>query len=254
MSGAALPWLPPPRDGDVERAVAVFLAPWAATWFAAPGAVRVKPHPGRSDRDLRWTGAAGAAAGMAPAALARLGLALVGGEAEGDDPADRAVLERLAGAALADLGARLEVASGGAASETAGGDLLDPAGAPPAANLVLRACLGDHDWAVLLSLGASAQVALRKAAAGQGRRPVLARLAEALAPEPVRIGCHLGSAALSAGELAGLGAGDLVAFDRFLTDALPLVVAGEPAASGTARVVRDGEDVVVRIAQGIDFP
>lgn len=246
MSGAAQAWLPPPQDGDVERAAMALVVRWTAAWLAAPGDMRVKPHPGRADPDLRWAGSPGAAAGMAPAALARLGLALVAGEAEIADPADRAVLESLAGAALADLGARL--------GEAAGEHSPGSAGSPATGNLVLRASCGSHDWAVFLSLGAPAQVALRRAAAGQGRSPVLGSLAEALAPEPVRIGCHLGSATLSAAELAGLGPGDLVAFDRRLADALPLVVAGERAGPATAQVVREGAEVVVRIAQGIAFP
>ncbi len=245
MTGTALPWLPPPQDGDVERAVAAFLGQWAEAWFVSAGEVRIKPHPGRGGRDLRWAGAAGAAAGIPQTAFAKLGLALAGGGAEVDNPADQAVLERLGGEALADLGTRLAGMAGEAP--------LAAQDEPAFANKVLHAAFGNESWGLHVALGAPAQLALRKIAAGQGPRPVLAKLADALAPEPVRIGCYLGSATISANDLAGLGVGDLIAFDRRLTDELPLTVADRIAGQGSAKVARDGGDLVVKIERGPEF-
>lgn len=245
MSEEALPWLPPAQPGDVDRAAKVLVKRWAADWFVAPGQVRIKPHPGRSDEDLRWFGAPSAAAALTPAMQASLGFALAGRQAEIDHASDRAILEKLALTAVADLGHVL--------AQAAGQELLRPGERPPTDNLVLRASGEGENWTILVSLDAQAQVSLRRIAAGRGRQPKLTSLADALTPEPVRLGCHLGSATLSTGELAGLGVGDLIALDRRLTDSLKLTVAADTGTTGQAVVIRDEGGVVVRIAQGIDF-
>ena len=245
MSAAVALWLPPAQAGDVERAASVLVERWAGAWLASAGGIRVKSYSGRSTADLRWVGSAGAAAGIAPASLAKLGLALVAGQADLDNPADRAVLGRIAEAASNDLGERL--------TSLAGEDVSAAEGAPASANLVLRVAPQDEGWSVGLSLGPAAQTALRKAAAGQARQPRLGRLADALAPEPIKIGCHLGTATISASELAELGEGDLIAFDRRVGDDLPLTFAAANAKRGTAKVIHDGAEVVVRIAESVDF-
>lgn len=244
MSAAPEPWLPPSPDGDVERAAAAFLAPWATEWFPWPDQVRVRTHAGRAGEDLSWSGAAGAGVGLSSAARTKLGLALADGRADTENPADCELLGKIADMAVADLAGRL-AGQGGSQSGQAEPSIDG--------HTMLRISLGDERWFLLLSIGPRARIALRKAAAGQARNPVLGSLAEALAPEVVPIGCHIGSADLSAGDIANLAAGDLIALDRRVAEDLPLTVVHQVAPGGKARIVDDGAGPVVRIVEGIDF-
>lgn len=248
MNPAPIPWLPPAQNGDVERAVAAFVVPWAQAWFKRPGAAVVKRHPGRSGEDFHWSGSAGATVGVAGAARAKLGLTLVVGQADLANARDRKVLERLADAAIEDLAGRLGEHRRG--DPDAGNDAgpVQPADASP----VLHLALGEDGWSLLLSLGSQVQTVLRMAASGQGRAPSLTNLRDALAPQSVTIGCHLGSATLTASDLAELARGDLITLDRRITDDLPLTVAETVASSGTAKLVDDGTGAVVRITQAIN--
>jgi hypothetical protein len=244
MNAAPVPWLPPPQDGEVERVIAAFAARWAQEWFTPPCDIRIKRYPGRRSDEFEWSGVSGAAVGVGGTTRLKLGLAVVGGEADLDNPRDRAVLERVAKAAVADLAGRLgELAV----------SYAQPAPLPATdARPVLRLSLGDDSWSILLSLGVYTETALRKLSAGQSRQPSLAKLSDALAPERVAIGCHIGGATLLASEVAGLAKGDLITLDRLITEDLPLTVATAVTSSGTAKLVHDGTGAVVRITQAIN--
>lgn len=237
MSPAPEPWLPPAADGEVERAVAAFAAPWALEWLPGAEEVRVQGHSARLGEDLSWFGAPGAVVGVTPAGRSKLAAILVGGQTDPENSVDRDLLDRLARAALDDLASRMEQGAGGEDPRAAG-------------HMTFRLSCGDDGALLLLSLGARARTAMRKAAAGRGPLPALASLREALAPEPIAIGCHIGRAELSAGEVAGLAPGDLITFDHRLTDELPLTVACQIAAKGKAKILDEGEGPAVRITQG----
>lgn len=117
----------------------------------------------------------------------------------------------------------------------------------------MRLSIGEEGWHILLALGSRARIAIRRAAAGGGPAPTLATLREAVAPERVAVGCHIGRATLSAGEVAGLAAGDLITFDRRLSDDLPLTVACQIASGGKARIVDEGEGPSVRIIHAAEL-
>lgn len=241
MSIASALWLPPAGEGDVERAAAAFVSRWARKWFASSQDVAIKSHAGRSGEDVTWSGVAGASVGASPAALVKLGLALVDAEADPGHLRDREVLAKLAEAAVTDLS--------GALAE----HILHDASGPASNNTLFRLIFGGDHWFLLLSLNEQTQNALRKSAAGQSRKPLLAKLSDALAPELVGVGCHVGSATLSASEVAGLVPGDLITFDSRIGEDLALTVDGGIASRGKAKVVHDGTGVVVRITHGLDI-
>lgn len=242
MSEAPEPWLPPSAvEGEVERAVAAFLSPWVKDWLSRGDAVRVGGHSAPVGEDLCWFGSTGAAVGITPATRTKFGMALVDGQADPDNPADRELLDRLIDAALADLAGRL--GSKGEALGVCASDIRS----------ILRFSPENERWHLLLSLDSRARIAIRKAAAGHHPAPALASLRDAVAPERVAIGCHIGRAALSAGEVAGLAPGDLITFDRRLADDLPLTVAGRIDAGGKAKIVDEGLGPAVRIIQAAEL-
>lgn len=159
MSAAPEPWLPPSPDGDVERAAAAFLAPWATEWFPWPDQVRVRTHAGRAGEDLSWSGAAGAGVGLSSAARTKLGLALADGRADTENPADCELLGKIADMAVADLAGRL-AGQGGSQSGQAEPSIDG--------QTMLRISLGDERWFLLLSIGPRARIALRKAMRARG--------------------------------------------------------------------------------------
>lgn len=235
MNAPVMAWLPPPADGDVERALQTFVSAWANTWFASPGEFRAQPFPGRSDATLHWCGNPGSRLGLTAACRLTMGNMLVDGQADIDHLPDQEILLVLADAAAADLTHRLAEAqpleSGANAS-------------------AFRVTCANQAWSLLLFLGEQTQIALRRAAAGHKNPPRLTSLSEALAPEVVRIGCRIGGATISAGELAELNKGDLIALDSRIDDALQLTIADRPCAKGQAKIIDRGAGVAVQIVEG----
>jgi flagellar motor switch/type III secretory pathway protein FliN len=238
MTPPTLSWLPPPAEGDVERAIGLFLADWARTWFVAPVRLRAVKFPGRNDNSLRWYGNHGSRVGVMSPCRLNLGAALVDHQADLDHLQDQAILLGLADAAAEDLAARLAP--------------LQPQ-ADNSKVSMFRLADDSPAWSLVLCLSEQIQIALRRASARHKRPPQLAPLSEALAPERVRIGCRIGSAQISAGELAELSKGDLITFDHRTTDSLQLTIADQPCSKGKARIVGEGPDVAVKIVESLDL-
>jgi flagellar motor switch/type III secretory pathway protein FliN len=234
MNGLVKPWLPPPAAGDVERALDAFVAEWAGLWLVAPGPRETRASADRTDKSLDWFGRPGARVGLAPACRRRLGLALVVSQAEIDHLPDQVVLGRLADAAVRDLGSRLSALC---AAETDGAPTLF--------------CLssGANGWSLWFEFGEDIRIALRLRAAGSKTPPKLTSLSEAIAPQMVRLGCRIGSATISAGDLAGLSTGDLIELDHRITDSLKLTIAGHSSLSGKAKIIEENASPAVQIVE-----
>jgi flagellar motor switch/type III secretory pathway protein FliN len=72
---------------------------------------------------------------------------------------------------------------------------------------------------------------------------------DALAPQVVALGCHLGSASLTTREVAQLADGDVIMLDRQPGVPLVLTIEGRACASGKAKIVRAVEGALVTIAE-----
>jgi hypothetical protein len=238
MSAIAVPWLPPPRKGEAEAAIAKVLAPWSAAWFAQAVRLTVVPAAPAPTSPAGWHGDGDARAAAEACDTVALGLTACAGRADPANPADRQVLEAIGAEMLADLAMRLGEASAGEGARFEHGFAVEPE------------CGG---WRMALALGAGALTRARKAAAGSGRRPLVAPLAAALADEDVGLGCHLGEARVTAAEIAALAVGDLLVLDRGLDAPLPLTVAGAVPRTGLARIAAADGTIRVTVAEPPDL-
>jgi flagellar motor switch/type III secretory pathway protein FliN len=244
MSGRPTPWLPAAEPGALERDLARLAAGWSDDWLQAPPPITVAAGSPVPDPAQAWHGCAGAGLGTPAAAAIALGHAALGHRGDLANARDRQVVEAVGRRAAADLAERLCRI---AAPAEAPGELAGP---PDEATVL---CLQGGEWSLAAALGSAAAVRLRRRFAGRREPPPLARLGDALAGEAVTLGCHLGRAELSAGEVATLGAGDLVVLDRRVDDPLPLTVHGTVAARGRAAIEARADTHAIRITETLDL-
>lgn len=218
-----LPWLPPAAPGAFERQLSSVLDGWAEQWLCKPRAFTVESAETSDDPTIVWRGSGGAAVGSTAQERVILGGHASGGAGDPDNMRDRAILGHIGQAAIDHLANRLCAIAGSAAIDEGPPEPCQP-----------RFCATTVGFSLTLSLDHAAQVRLRRKVSGARKRPALGTLAQALAPEKVRLGCHLGSAALSAAEVAALCTGDLIVLDRRLAERLPLAAEGKATARGQA--------------------
>ncbi|HKX79065.1 MAG TPA: FliM/FliN family flagellar motor C-terminal domain-containing protein, partial [Novosphingobium sp.] len=181
--------------------------------------------------------------GLSASQVVALGHDILEGRAELAHSRDREILSAVGRAAVADLGDLLS-----AAARQGDNGFERWSEAPPGARRYRLTCAG-RKWSVEISLGGGVCVRLRQSRTGFRRPPALTALRTALSVERITLGCHLGTASISAGELHGLAAGDLIVLDRQVADALPLTLQGELAPRGQGTISKDEEDLVLRITQ-----
>ena len=223
MNAVAMPWLPPPREGEVAGAIAFVIGQWLADWMRSPPRLVVEdvaaPAGGQSGWQVRAD---------RPDLLA-LGNAACAGQGDADNPLDEHVLCGVGSAMIDDLLGRVE--SAGTAPECF--DVIDHNG----------------QWRIQLALDAAAIVQARRAAAGFSRQLEPVPLATALASEDVVLGCHLGAAHLTMAEVAALSLGDVIVLDRDLHAPVPLTVAGVMPQAGAARIGSDAGQLRVTVTE-----
>jgi hypothetical protein len=243
MSGRIRNWLPldavaAPRTRDaLESAV----DDWSGRWFAGARATlgAIEPRAVEAPRiNGGWLLYYGTVAVPAdgPDAIRLAGLAL------GTDPdglilseADRDIIGRLATTILADLAAAIASALGlSAAGGAAATPCTDPLDGDAGIALRLLDARGRALTQVTLPLAAI--VPFLKAAIPAGPPPHLARIDNAVGRTWTRLDIMLGETRLSLGELAGLGAGDVLILDRTIDAGARIALAagnGEAFASAT---------------------
>jgi hypothetical protein len=231
MSGLPRPWLPAAAEREMEAALGDAAAAWLARWVVDP--CPADPVEAISSAE----GDGGVVLAEAPDLVA-LGAEACAGRADTDNPRDRRVLERVGQAMLDDLAADLagqqREASSGATSR-------------------FKLSCATRGWSLRISLSPEDQVTLRKRGSSPARPVRLGSRGKALATESVWVGCHLGSAGLTAGEAKTLAPGDLIVLDRELAEAVPVTVAGVVCAGGTARIERSGAQLTLRLESAINL-
>jgi len=236
-------WLPPAGKGDVEAALRRLVENWLAGWIVAPPALRVQPRNRAEMKAQQWQGVPGAMLGSHAHDLVQLGRDVCGGHGLPDHPADREILHAMGSKVFDDLASTL-----GSLCDGTSGDPISLQRSLPDGELFTVAS-GAGGWSLGLALAPAALIAVRKAVAGTGRRADLATRRAAIAPQVARLGCHLGHARLSAGEVAMLAAGDVIVFDCQIGATLTLTVEGHACASGKVKIVQSGEGAKVAIAE-----
>lgn len=246
MIHQALPWLPPAPAEGLERQIASLAGEWAARWIGGTPSLTIEPAKQPFDPAVAWRGCAAIAIGVRAEMLVALAQAALAGHGDIDNSRDREVFADIGRQATNDLAEFIcAIASPGADLEDLPPESL---GNPEQSYRILGT-----DWALELILDSAAQVRLRRHVAGSRGRPALGRLAEALAPETVELGCHLGEASLWAADVAALAPGDLIVLDRRIAEPLPLTVAGNVTAHGKASIEAADGALSVRIADVVDL-
>lgn len=243
-----LPWLPPVSPSEAERAIVRLADSWAKRWFIAPLPSRAAAESSKSRSSLLWQGTALCAVGAGPGDFVSLGLAVAAGKADAGNPRDAELLQELGQAAAADLAAAfVRWIDPDARSE----ELVPAAVATEAISYRLS---GFAPVSLEITLAPAALIGLRKhLAAGRGD-PTLGRIENALSGEVIHLGCHLGEARLTAGDITGLAKGDLIVLQRATADRLPLTVEGRRAAAGKATFAdQGGGAIVLRIDEAVDL-
>lgn len=243
-----LPWLPPASQSETERAIARLADSWAERWFIAAPPSRATGESGKPRSALRWLGSPLCAIGAAPADFVLFGLAVVAGKADAGNPRDAELLRELGEAAATDLAAAfLHTVDPDARSVEVAAASLDRAA------LSYRLS-GFAPVSLEIALAPAALVGLRRRLAGRRGGPMLGRFDDALSGEMIRLGCHLGEARLTAGDIACLAKGDLIVLQRGTADRLPLTVEGRRAGAGKATFAdQGGGAIVLRIDEAVDF-
>jgi flagellar motor switch/type III secretory pathway protein FliN len=234
-------WLPGAAltDGALDRLVCGAVEGWSAKWLAR-GALRplhalaATATGAAAGSDGEWLVLDDGAAVSAGAAAA-LGLALAMIDARGAKPqtdADRALLERVAAAAMEDLCTRLT----GAFKLPPGSQWQRAARLPPAFAEDGVGCeIGAEPEESLLRMRFTAEfaIALRKSCAGSvPRKTALGSVDLALGRQPVSASALLGRCSVTLSELSGLAVGDVLILDGNPTGPLDLAIAGGARAAG----------------------
>lgn len=233
------PWLPSASDEEIATAIAKVLVPWQERWFVGAPALSWKRRQGAALTEA----SEGSHVLVEASAQDSTGAALhaIGYRAEPANARDSEFLEHLGHAITADLRRCLEEAAG-KLDQTAGGDLT-----------WWSLGLNSRGWMIEVGLSRSALCRLRQEAAGRSHDLKIGTLQSAISTEIVAVGCHLGSAQITAGELKTLSRGDVIMFDRRRSDAVPLVVNGVPASIGAVRISAGAEGPAVTLTNPFAF-
>lgn len=233
-----MPWLPPASEEEIAAAISRMVAPWRDRWFIGAPSLSCKPlhKQGLSDMAPRPAVIISAAERDEKAAASEA----IGQQADPANPRDNDLLARLGRAIALDLRQSLEEAAGeidGGARDFTWWSLA----------------LSSDNWSIDLGLSTGAVCRIRQRAAGRRSEPQLGKLQSAISAETVSIGCHLGSARITAGELATLTPGEVIMFDRKRSDTVPLVVNGVPASIGAVRISASADGPVLTLAHPFAF-
>jgi len=252
MSLEPLPWLPAASRADLETVMRFVVERWLADWITGPVGFDIVSSAQPDNVSDDWRGARGAwlQGGLADAAA--LGLAACDGRADSINPVDRDLLERVGDDMLNDFLVRLGAGPGKNAVPERGYTAPGPNG-PDGAKHRFRVAASKGEWSLLLALGESVLVRLRKAMAGSSRTPDIIPLSTALAGEEVRLGCHLGSAGITAADLSTLTAGDVLVFDRHIEASVPLTINGNLPRTGRALIGAQAGAIQVTLTEAIDL-
>lgn len=230
MTGSA--WVPPGTQSPALTSdLARMAGDWGEAWFGR--ALALEDGAGAAGTlYVRGEDVAFALGGDDPGAMA-LGARFAGTRSA----ADRALLDRVGGAAREDLQRRVTGVLGRDANDW-GGPVERLAWVPartmrfadPAGRLTLTLYLSDACLA--------AATLARLPAVAPSARP-LTPLSRAMAARAVRLSARLGRCTLRLSEMRDMVVGDTLLFDRGVDDALPVVIDDAATAIATARVVRE---------------
>lgn len=231
-------WLPSSAitKADEEAAVNTIAGQWAGAWFAAARPPRLTRAADLAHRRFAWCQAGEAWAGLEEEEAVNLGLALCAGRADPANPRDRKVLSALAEEACGDLAARF-------VPDAIGKDASSGPPAPQQVRVGFVLQSADRQWSLGLALGHDALIGTRRRLAASGYLPPLGSLTKALAAVTCPLSIRLGSARLSAADLASLDSGDVIMLDRAMKDELELALAGQPLSRGGARIESASEEL-----------
>jgi hypothetical protein len=238
-----IPWLPAAQPGEIADILDRAAARWLAEWFADPPRHRTEPVAGDAAA-IAWSGTAALAVGASALNAAALGNHIADRAGDLANPRDAELLTAVGNAAVLAFATHLHGMSG-----TEHGIAQNMDAAPFGAGSRYRMICAEGGWSIDMMLDDRTSIALRKHRAGRGDGPELVGLFEALADEDVALGCHLGKAALSAGELDQLAIGDLIVLDRRTDEALALTLHGEAASRGKATLAAQDDRVLLHITE-----
>lgn len=246
MTQTSTLWLPLGTKTEVEAALQISLSKWAKQWFVDQPVLKVSQTPVTALRKVNWQGGNGVFAGLEDGVSARLGLAICGGVGDLTNQQDCALLERLAADACLQLAELLRAGPAKSGQECSGP-------VPPGSDDCFLVSPSGREWSIALAMSAETVVRLRRSSAPSMTTFKLGSLSAALANETCAIAVNLGQAELSSAELASLGIGDVVVFDRATDQALPLVIEGRSPERGTAKLQSTGGELRVLIADPISL-
>lgn len=233
-------WLPTASDGEIAAAISRVVAPWRDRWFIGTPALLCKPQTKASHGDraseLGHVVVSTSAEHEVAAALQALGQ-----QADPANPRDSELLSQLGQAIVADLRRSFE--------ETAGD--VDKMGAGELTWWSLA--LSSESWRIDVGLSTAVLCRIRQSTSGRNRDPEVGALQSAISTETVAVGCHLGSAQITAGELKTLSAGDVIMLDRRHSASVPLAVNGVPAAIGTVRISAGADGPAITLTHPFAF-
>ena len=228
------PWLPTAPPGAVEQAIRKIIQRWEDKWFAASSKTKVTGQAILSLRADSWLAFDAMFIGQMRGNWTGVGLNVCNEKGYPHNPRDHALLAMVGREALDDLlkalGNNAEPAKASYEEFAARKDLLG-----------FRITRSGASWSLALAIGCSAQIGIRQRAARSDRSPLLGRFDDALTVETCDLKAFLGRSTLSSCEVAALGVGDVVVFDRKVMDPVPLEVSGRYPKKGSVRVVRQGD-------------
>lgn len=239
-------WLPPASRAEAEAVIARVVATWATAWFAARDVPVVSQTPVSALRRNSWRGDGQVWVGSEAGVTARIGQAICACKGDISNPRDQAVLTQLGEEAANQLATLL----GAPNVELASTSEQSP---PDWARQCFLLTGPNREWSLALALGDEALSVLRRAECPAGDPPRLGQLSVALAGETCTLGVHLGHAQIDAAELAEMGIGDVIVFDRAASKPVPLLVAGACPETGSATIKPTGEALQVSIATPISL-
>ena len=241
-------WLPPASLADAEAAVGTIVEEWAGAWFAAAPALIVRQSQRSVMTGLAWRGLPGVRIGSAEGVAALVGASVCANQGDLENPRDRTLLGEVGREACDHLVALL-----GGNQDDWTSSIRAAEDMPAPGETCFSIAAAGAAWSIGLALSADAMILLRRRTAPGGPRPEPGSLAAALADEHCALALHLGRARLSAGEVAALGKGDVIAFDSRTSEPVPVIVAGNICESGSARIESDGDSLRAAIVTPISL-
>ncbi|MBN8501785.1 MAG: FliM/FliN family flagellar motor switch protein [Sphingomonadales bacterium] len=228
------PWLPAAAPGAVEQAIRKIVARWEGQWFVGPPAIKVTGQAINSLRGEAWSALGDVFVGQMRDTLTQVGLKVCNDAGQPHNPRDSALLAKVGRDAIDELLGALGVRSEPA--KTRFETISNRKGL-----LGFKITHSVESWSLALVVGPVAQIRIRQLAARSEVAPQLGSLKDALEVEAFVLSAFLGQSQLSSSEVAALGIGDVVMFDRKVADPAPLEISGRVPKQGSARVVRHGD-------------